>query len=100
MARMSGRTCAITAVLFRSEPVYPAALRKERRERSDAEGGLEVGQAMGPFPGELLVGPAEVPVGGGAAVDRLAQVEVADDGGRPQVEHLADGLLDGQRVDG
>src|SRR5206468_7845878 len=99
MARMSGRTWAISAVLLRSATAMAWWIRKERRRRSaDAQRLLEVGQAIEPLPGELLVRPAEVAVGGGAAVDRLAQVEVANDGGRPQVEHLANRLLDGQRV--
>ena len=51
----------------------------------------------GRLPGELLVGAPEVAVGGGPPVDRPAQVEVADDRRRPQVEQLVDGRRDPRR---
>src|SRR2546423_7803168 len=70
MAPTSGRTRAITGLLLQ------------------AEGALDVVELGGPLPGELLLGAAEVAVGGGALVDGLAQVEVADDGSRAQVEDL------------
>src|SRR5262249_17999075 len=60
---------------------------------------LHVVQAVEALPRELLVRAPEVPVGGGPAVDGLAQVEVADDGRGPQVEDLADGRLDLAGVD-
>ena len=41
---------------------------------------------VGPLPGEVLVGAAEVAVGGGLLVDRPVQVEVAAEGARAQVE--------------
>src|SRR3546814_17640226 len=37
---------------------------------------------------------SEVPVGGGLGIDRAQQVEVADDGGRAEVEDLEHGFLD------
>ena len=40
------------------------------------------------FPGELDVIPAKVTVGGRLAVDRAAQVQVADDGAGAQVKVL------------
>lgn len=39
-----------------------------------------------------------MPVGGGRRIDRAQQVQVADDGTGAQVEYLADGLLDLDRV--
>src|ERR1700744_4632722 len=62
--------------------------------------GLETGRraqlpgALGALPGEVGLGPAEVPVGGGLRVDRAQQVQRVDDGARPQVEDLEDGVLD------
>ena len=49
---------------------------------------------VGALPREVVVVAAEVAVGGGLRVDRAAQVEVADDRGRPEVEVVADELLD------
>ena len=46
--------------------------------------------AVGALPGEVVVGAAEVPVGGGLLEDRSPQVEVADDRARAQVEGIAD----------
>src|SRR4051812_13657475 len=88
MARMSGSTRAI------SNPVsfLQAELQTERR--------LEVVELVGDLPRELLVGPPEVTVGGGALVDGPAQVEVANDGRGAQVEDVLHGLLDAARVDG
>ena len=68
--------------------------------RLQAQRALDVGEAVEVLPGELLVAAAEVAVGGGAAVDRLAQVEVADDGGRPQVEDLVDHASICRGIDG
>src|SRR5207237_8730671 len=65
-----------------------------------AEGALDVVELGGALPGELLLGAPEVAVGSRALVDRLAQVEVADDRRRAQVEDLLDGAADLQRVDG
>ena len=53
------------------------------------DGAAEVVGAVGRLPGELLA--PEVPVRGGLAIDRTGEVEVADDRGRPEVEHLPDG---------
>src|SRR5437763_16948584 len=82
MAPTSGRTRAITA------------------RRSETQRSLDVVELAGALPGELLLGAPEVAVGGRALVDRLAQVEVADDRRRAQVEDLLDGAADLQRVDG
>ena len=49
------------------------------------------------LPREVVVVAAEVAVRGGLRVDRPAQVEVAQDRGRAQVEVLADELLDPRR---
>src|SRR5439155_2455792 len=61
------------------------------------EGGAEGVGAVGLFPGEALA--PEVAVRGGLLVDRPAQVEVLDDRGRPEVEHLAHHVFEPLRVD-
>src|SRR5687768_10552946 len=66
------------------------------RRRSDR--GLEVLDAVRALPREVRLFAPEVAVRGSLLVDRPAEVEVADDRGRPEVEHLADGLLDLRRV--
>src|SRR3954452_10147380 len=63
MARMSGRTRAINALV-------------------EVQGALEVIQPVQPLPGELLLAPPEVAVGRGAAIDRPAGGEGAGDGQR------------------
>src|SRR5947209_1266102 len=65
-----------------------------------AEGALDVVELGRALPGELLLRAPEVAVGGGAPVDGLAQVEVADDGRRAKVEDVLDGGGDLRRVDG
>src|SRR5437764_869652 len=82
MAPTSGRTRAITGF------------------GSEAEGALDVVELGGALPGELLLRAPEMAVGGRALVDRLAQVEVADDRCRTQVEHVLDRCTDLGRVDG
>src|SRR4051812_34962865 len=64
--------------------------RVRTADRSEPEGRLELADAVEVLPREAAVGcrPAEVTVGGGALVDRPAQVEVAQDGGGSQVEDL------------
>src|SRR6266508_3849189 len=64
------------------------------RTTLETEGALEVVNPARLLPAELLLAAPEVPVGGGALVDRPAQVEVTDDRGRAQVEHLAYGVHD------
>src|SRR6266704_2616333 len=54
---------------------------------------------VGALPGEVGQLATEVAVGGGLRVDRPLEVEVADDGGRAQVERLADRLGDARWVD-
>src|SRR5438552_2685408 len=98
MARTSGRTFAIIpffARLLLSDNGRPA-----KNDQSEAEGALDVVDLGGALPGELLLGAPEVAVGGRALVDGLAQVEVADDRRRPQVDDLLHGAADLQRVDG
>ena len=76
----------------------PVSGARSSRRRPPSRGlvrGAEPGgrpQRVGPvgaLPGEVVVLAAEVAVGGGLLEDRPAQVEVADDGARPQVELLA-----------
>src|SRR6187401_1192008 len=62
-----------------------------------ADGGAEVVGAVGRLPREFLA--TEVPVGGRLPVDRAGQVEVADDGRGPEVEHLAQRGCQPCRVD-
>src|SRR3712207_86736 len=71
----------------------------EVRAGSEAERGLQLVDAVGVLPRELVARPPEVAVGRGGLVLRLAQVEVADDRGRPQVEDLGDRPLDRRLVD-
>ena len=49
---------------------------------------------IGPLPRKALPLAAEVAEGSGGRVDRPPQIEVADDAGRGQVEHLPHGLLE------
>src|SRR5205809_619666 len=56
------------------------------------EGCAEGVGAVGLFPGEALA--PEVAVRGGLLVDWPAQIEVLDDGGGPEVEHLPDHVLE------
>src|SRR5436190_16286659 len=87
MALMSATTRAIST----PAPGRSGRLQVQRR--------LEVVELVGDLPGELLVAAAEVTVGGGALVDGPAQVEVADDGGRAEVENLLHALRDLGGVD-
>ena len=59
---------------------------------SETQGGAQVVDPRRRLPRELLLGATEVAVGRGLPVDRAPQVEITDDGGRAQVEDLADGL--------
>src|SRR6186997_1201424 len=56
--------------------------------------GLERVCLVRALPREVVVVPAEMPVGGRLRVDRALEVEVADDRARPEVEVLLDELLD------
>src|ERR1700757_3923480 len=98
MARTSGRTRAIMRS-WRRNARYPC-ISAPRSERSEAEGALDVVELGRALPGELLLRAPEVTVGGRALVDGLAQVEVAVDGRRAQVEDVLHGLADLRRVDG
>src|SRR5438046_1181167 len=82
MAPTSGRTRAITGLSL------------------EAESALDVVELAGALPGELLLRAPEVAVGGRALVDGLAEVEVADDRRRSQVEHVLHGLADLERIHG
>ena len=64
-----------------------------------AGGGTQRVGAIGALPREVRVAAAEVAVGGGRRVDRPAQVEVAHDRRRAEVEVLADELLDARLGD-
>src|SRR4029079_2019692 len=61
-----------------------------RSDRSEAERRAQVVDLVEPLPGEATVGgrATEVAVGRGALVDGAPEVEVAQDGGRAEVEHL------------
>src|SRR5438132_4107670 len=59
---------------------------------------LEVVQPSGVLPAELLLVAAKVSVGRRPPVNGTAQVEVADDRGRPEVEHIVDCLPDLGRI--
>src|SRR5690606_35915014 len=64
------------------------------RRLSETGGRLEIGHPVGALPGEVGQFPAEVAVRRGLLVDRPQQLQVPDDRGRAQVEHLGDRLLD------
>src|SRR5438132_10235119 len=74
-------------------------LATRRAATLEPEGALDVVELGGPLPGELLLGAAEVAIGGRALVDGLAQVEVANDGGRAKIEDLLHGTADLGGVD-
>ena len=76
-------------------------LRRGRRRLrpSQAGGGAQCVGLVRALPREVVVVAAEVAVGGRLAVDGTAQVEVAEDGRRTQVEVLADEPLDGRELD-
>jgi hypothetical protein len=73
--------------------------RSDGRGGGDGVGGQAGGLAqrggpVGPLPGQVDVGAAEVAIGRGRRVDRPVQVEVTAEGGRAQVEVLGHQLLD------
>src|SRR5262249_37663182 len=59
---------------------------------SDAGRGLQRGGLVGPLPGELRLGAAEVAERRGLAVDRLAEVELLHDAARRELEVIAHDL--------
>src|SRR5689334_9751097 len=69
--------------------------------RSEPEGRAQVVDLVEALPREATVvsRATEVPVGRRALVDRAAQVEVAQDGGRTEVEDLGDGIDDAGVLD-
>src|SRR5262245_28983114 len=85
---------------MRTRIAYPGpgpaerGLRGGGRRGREAGGGAEVVGLVDALPREVVVVAAEVAVRGGLRVDRPAEVEVAQDRGRPQVEVLVDELLD------
>src|SRR5713101_7571238 len=85
----------------RATPAPPACRSRRPLFRAlEPQFALEIVQARGVLPAELLLVATEVPVRGGPPVDGPAQVEVPDDGGRAQVEDGADGGENLGRVDG
>src|SRR4029450_5507357 len=84
----------------RARPARPPPGCRAGCPGSETQGALELVDPGGLLPGELLVVAPEVTVGGRLAVDGPAQVEVAQDGGRAQVEPVGDGRGDPRRVDG
>ena len=59
-----------------------------------SDGGAQGVGAVGILPADAELLAAHVAVGGKLPVDWAAQVEVTDDGRRPQVEHLLHGSGD------
>src|SRR3954449_7378485 len=72
----------------------PPPWRSLRRRGGEACGGAQRGGLVGALPREVVVVAPEVAVGGCLAVDRPAEVEVAQDRRRTQVEVLLDERLD------
>src|SRR4051794_39823042 len=64
------------------------------RSRSDAGCGFERRRFVGPLPGELRLGTAEMAERRGLAVDRPAQIELLHDAARCQLEVIAHQLRD------
>src|SRR5215469_8105430 len=62
--------------------------------RTTLDGAAQLLRAVGALPGEVGLGPAEVAVGGGLAVNGAQQVEAVDDRLRPEVEDPGDRVLD------
>src|SRR5687767_5448872 len=91
------RRCRLAGAV--SEEPRRGAGASERRPGLQPEGGLQIVHAGSRLPGELLLVAAEVAVRRGLAVDRPAQVEVAHDRCRAQVEDVTHGSLDLQLVD-
>src|SRR5207253_5639149 len=69
------------------------------RRGATLENGFQIVDPVRALPREVCVFAAEVTVRRRLVVDRPAQVEVADDRGRAQVEDFFDRLLDLARVD-
>src|SRR3954469_25323909 len=84
----------------RCEPMKPAppVMRTvsgvDARRLGEAGRGTQRIRLVGALPREVAFVAAEVAVGGGLRVDRPAQVEVAEDRGRAEVEVLAHELVD------
>src|SRR5687768_809910 len=68
--------------------------------RLQAQRGLQFVDAVDELPREAVTGTAEVTVGRGGLVLRLAQVEVTDDGGGTEVEDLLHDAIDLLGIDG
>src|SRR5438309_10142084 len=71
-----------------------AVLRLHHLEPLDARLGGQQLRLVGPFPGQVEVGATKVPVGRRLLVDGPAQLQLADDLQRAEVEVLLDQLLD------
>ena len=77
---------------------FPKSCLRDRRLGEQAGRGPERLGLVGPLPREVAVVAAEVAVRRGLRVDRPHEVEVADDRAGPEVEVLADELLDPRRA--
>src|SRR2546426_11450493 len=94
--RMRVRPFSAKARSFTSHP-FPSTCPPSIAARANPLGPVGLAERfglVGPFPGESRIAPPEVPEGGGAPVDRLAQVERVDDFARLQPEVLANQLHD------
>src|SRR5271157_6653408 len=72
----------------------PVRRRASAGRRSGAGRFAELVRSVGALPGEVGLGAAEMPVGGGLRVDGTQQVQGVDDGPRPEVEDTEHGVLD------
>src|SRR5215211_2448972 len=84
-----------TGALTRSRA---SPLRRAGATALEASGAAEVIGPRGLLPGEPRLAPTEVAVSGGACEVRLPELQVADDGARPEVEVLLDQRTQGRRV--
>src|SRR2546423_1533152 len=99
-----GRTTtsrAMTTLLTRLVTVHASEGPVRLHGRLSAAGAPGEGvREIGPLPRQVEVGPAEVAVRRGLAVDRAAEPEALDDLLRPEVEMLIDEPTDDLVVDG
>src|SRR5215468_8563449 len=83
----------------RARVVVRGKARLARRTSAETRRRAEGGGLVGVLPGEARFVTAEVAVGGGLPVDGPAQVQLLHQGGRPQVEMVADQAGDRGPVD-
>src|SRR5258707_12153701 len=81
------------AELYAARSRHPELRRGDRLRLGDARLGRQEGGLVGPLPGQVEIGSAEVAVRGGLAVDRSAQVEGRDDRRWAKVEVARDHAL-------